>query len=137
EYSSGLPSAADCHVVCYAVSTRPPTTPYASSTGDLTLSFCGDVMLTRRLAVHDEERFLALRSLLRGSDAAFANFESTAREYGEGSPGFTEGTHMTTEPGLVEDLRWLGISFVSTANNHAYDFGEGGVLANLRALDAA
>ena len=44
---------------------------------------------------------------------------------------------MTTEPKLLEDLKWLGINMVSCANNHAFDYGEGGVLANIRHLDEA
>jgi poly-gamma-glutamate synthesis protein (capsule biosynthesis protein) len=120
------------------VSTAPADRgPYRASTGDLRLSLCGDVMLTRRLAVFDEDHYLALRSLLREADGVFANFESTARRYSEGSPGFTEGTHMTTEPRLLEELKWLGVTFVSSANNHSYDYGEGGVLAGINALDEA
>src|SRR5438094_4803177 len=44
---------------------------------------------------------------------------------------------MTTDPKLLEDLKWFGINLVSCANNHAFDYGEGGVLANLRHLDEA
>jgi poly-gamma-glutamate synthesis protein (capsule biosynthesis protein) len=44
---------------------------------------------------------------------------------------------MTTDPKLIEDLKWFGISLVSCANNHAFDYGEGGVLANIRHLDEA
>ena len=44
---------------------------------------------------------------------------------------------MTTDPKLLEDLKWLGINLVSCANNHAFDYGEDGVLANLKHLDAA
>jgi poly-gamma-glutamate synthesis protein (capsule biosynthesis protein) len=55
----------------------------------------------------------------------------------EGTPGITQGTFMTTEPSLLEDLKWLGINLVSCANNHAFDYGEDGVLANLRHLHKA
>ncbi|MFC1905593.1 CapA family protein [Chloroflexota bacterium] len=110
---------------------------YNSEKKDITMAFAGDVMLTRRLSVFKEERFLELRELLRGNEIAFANFESNAREYDEGSPTHAEGTFMTTEPKLLDDLKWLGINIVSCGNNHASDYGEEGVMATIRHLDAA
>ena len=94
-------------------------------------------MLTRRLSVFDEPAYLALRDLFRGCDAGFVNLESVVRRPDEGTPGVTRGTYMTTPPELLSDLSWLGVSMVSTANNHAYDYGEGGVLATLRHLQEA
>jgi poly-gamma-glutamate capsule biosynthesis protein CapA/YwtB (metallophosphatase superfamily) len=110
---------------------------YQAETGDFTLALAGDTMLTRRLKPFKEERFLALRELINGCDAAFANLEGTVHTWEEGTPGITQGTFMTTEPRLLEDLKWLGINLVSCANNHAFDYGEGGVLANIRHLDEA
>jgi len=63
---------------------------------------------------------------------AFSNFESTARDYGEGSPTLRRGTYMTTEPHLLEDIKWFGINLVSCANNHAFDYGEEGILATIQ-----
>ena len=34
-------------------------------------------------------------------------------------------------------MKWLGINLVSCANNHAFDYGEDGVLANIKHLDEA
>ena len=94
-------------------------------------------MLTRRLSVFNEKEFHSLREILRGADAAFTNLEGTVHTWDEGTPGITQGTFMTTHPKLLEDLKWLGINTVSCANNHAFDYGEGGVLANLRHLEEA
>ncbi|HEY3167328.1 MAG TPA: CapA family protein [Candidatus Binatia bacterium] len=110
---------------------------YAAEKGNFTIALAGDTMLTRKLTPFKEERFMALREILRGADAAFANLEGTVHAWDEGTPGITQGTFMTTEPKLLEDLKWLGISMVSCANNHAFDYGEGGVLANIKHLDAA
>jgi poly-gamma-glutamate synthesis protein (capsule biosynthesis protein) len=110
---------------------------YESETGDFTIALAGDTMLTRKLSPFKEERFLALREILRGADAAFANLEGTVHTWDEGTPGITQGTFMTTEPNLLEDLKWLGINLVCCANNHAFDYGEGGVLANIKHLDDA
>jgi poly-gamma-glutamate synthesis protein (capsule biosynthesis protein) len=110
---------------------------YEAEKGELTLALAGDTMLTRKLTPFKEERFLALREILRSSDAVFANLEGTVHHWDEGTPGITQGTFMTTDPKLLEDLKWLGINIVSCANNHAFDYGEGGVLANMRHLDNA
>jgi poly-gamma-glutamate synthesis protein (capsule biosynthesis protein) len=110
---------------------------YEAEQGNFTLGLAGDTMLTRKLLPFKEERFLALRKILTGCDAAFANLEGTVHTWDEGTPGITQGTFMTTEPGLLEDLKWLGINVVSCANNHAFDYGEDGVLANLKHLKKA
>jgi poly-gamma-glutamate synthesis protein (capsule biosynthesis protein) len=110
---------------------------YQADKGNCTIALAGDTMLTRKLTPFKEDQFLALRELLRGADVAFANLEGTVHTWDEGTPGITQGTFMTTEPNLLEDLKWLGISMVSCANNHAFDYGEDGVLANIRHLHDA
>jgi poly-gamma-glutamate capsule biosynthesis protein CapA/YwtB (metallophosphatase superfamily) len=110
---------------------------YQAEKGNFTIALAGDTMLTRKLTPFKEERFMALRDILRGADTAFANLEGTVHDWDEGTPGITQGTFMTTEPKLLEDLKWLGINMVSCANNHAFDYGEGGVLANIKHLDGA
>ena len=110
---------------------------YQAEKGEFTIALAGDTMLTRRLTPFKEERFLALRDILRGTDARFANLEGTVHNWDEGTPGITQGTFMTTDPSLLDDLKWLGVNLVSCANNHAFDYGEGGVLANIRHLDEA
>jgi poly-gamma-glutamate synthesis protein (capsule biosynthesis protein) len=94
-------------------------------------------MLTRRLSVFGEERYQALVNILREADAAFTNLETTVHTWDEGSPGITQGTFMTTDPSLLEELKWMGIKMVSCANNHAFDYGEGGILATIKHLDEA
>jgi poly-gamma-glutamate capsule biosynthesis protein CapA/YwtB (metallophosphatase superfamily) len=110
---------------------------YQSESGSFTIALAGDTMLTRKLTPFKEERFLKLREILCRADAAFANLEGTVHTWDEGTPGITQGTFMTTDPKLLEDLKWFGVNLVSCANNHAFDYGEGGVLANLKHLDAA
>jgi poly-gamma-glutamate capsule biosynthesis protein CapA/YwtB (metallophosphatase superfamily) len=110
---------------------------YEAEKGDFTIALAGDTMLTRKLTPFKEERFLSLREILGSADAAFANLEGTVHTWDEGTPGITQGTFMTTDPKLLEDLKWLGINLVSCANNHAFDYGEAGVLANIRHLDQA
>jgi poly-gamma-glutamate capsule biosynthesis protein CapA/YwtB (metallophosphatase superfamily) len=110
---------------------------YKAENGDFSIALAGDCMLTRKLGVFTEERFQALAQILRRADAAFVNLEGTVHTWDEGTPGMTQGTFMTTDPKLLEDLKWFGINLVSCANNHAFDYGEGGVMANIRHLDEA
>lgn len=110
---------------------------YDSEKGDFTIVLTGDSMLTRQLSVFREERYQTLVNMLREADAAFTNLETTVHTWDEGSPGITQGTFMTTEPRLLEELKWMGINIASCANNHAFDYGEGGILATLRHLDEA
>ena len=110
---------------------------YTSDTGDFAIALGGDCMLTRRLSVYDEPAFLALAKAFRACDAGFVNLETVVRRWDEGTPGITRGTYMTTPPELLEDLKWFGINMVGCANNHAYDYGEAGLLATIAHLDAA
>jgi poly-gamma-glutamate synthesis protein (capsule biosynthesis protein) len=111
---------------------------YDSERGNFTMALTGDSMLTRKLSAFTEERYRALVELLRGADACFTNLETTIREWNEGSPAISRmgrGTFMTTEPWLVDEMRWMGINLLSCANNHAFEYGEEGVLATIRHLE--
>lgn len=110
---------------------------YESESGSIKIALIGDVMPTRRLSVFHEERYLKFREILTSADAAFANLETSVHEYLQGHHGISGGTYMTTEPHLLEDLKWLGVNFVSCANNHAFDYGVEGVEATIKYLNAA
>jgi poly-gamma-glutamate capsule biosynthesis protein CapA/YwtB (metallophosphatase superfamily) len=110
---------------------------YRAESGDIRMLLAGDVMPSRRLAGFNEIDFVRLVDTVRAADVAFANLETTVRERDEGAPNFTQGTPMTTPPRLLDDLKWMGFDLLSCANNHATDYGTGGVLATLAHLDAA
>ncbi|MGV6873125.1 CapA family protein [Pseudochelatococcus sp. B33] len=110
---------------------------YKGDKGDIRMAFTGDTMLTRQLSPFDEPDYTALRELLRGADLAFTNLETNVREPHEGVPILTQGTPMTTPPELLADLQWLGFDLVSSANNHASDYGGEGMVATARHLRRA
>jgi poly-gamma-glutamate capsule biosynthesis protein CapA/YwtB (metallophosphatase superfamily) len=101
------------------------------------ITLAGDCMPTRRISIYDDPNFLALAEIFRTADVGFVNLETVVRRSDEGAPGIQHGTYMTTSPELLEELKWFGINLVSCANNHAFDYGEGGVLATIKHLDAA
>jgi len=90
---------------------------YEAEQGRVTLALCGDIMPSRRLAVFCEPGFLGLREVLQSADARFANLESMVVRYGEGTPALRTGTHMVTEPELLEDIKWFGFNMLSCANS--------------------
>jgi poly-gamma-glutamate capsule biosynthesis protein CapA/YwtB (metallophosphatase superfamily) len=112
---------------------------YEAESGQFSLGLVGDCLLTRRLAVFREERFLRLREILTQTDVTFGNFESNVQRYLDAPhaqrPG--GGTYVTTEPALLDDLRWLGIELVAASSNHADDYGWEGIRETMRALTAA
>ncbi|HLN86621.1 MAG TPA: CapA family protein, partial [Candidatus Limnocylindrales bacterium] len=111
---------------------------YDAEKGNFAIALTGDSMLTRKLSSFDEPQYMRLVQLLRGADACFGNLESTVRAWDEGSPAISRmgrGTFMTTEPSLVQEMKWLGLNLLSCANNHAFEYGEEGVLATMRHLD--
>ena len=109
---------------------------YEAEAGNLTLVASGDTMITRRLSVFREPDFLSLVDLFRSADVGYTNLEMLMHDF-EHSPGMAGGTYTASDPANLKELTWAGINLVSTANNHAYDYGEGGVLTNLRHLKAS
>jgi len=106
---------------------------YDAESGDFKLVAGGDTMITRRLSVFQEDSFLRLRSLFQDADVRFTNLEMLMHDF-EHSPGSAGGTFTGSDPKNLRELEWLGINLVSCANNHSYDYGEGGVLTNLSHL---
>ena len=106
---------------------------YEAEAGNLTITAGGDAMITRKLSVFREKRFTELVELFRDSDVGYANLEMLMHDF-EHSPGSAGGTFTGSNPSNLEELKWAGINLVSTANNHSQDYGEGGVLTNLKHL---
>ena len=109
---------------------------YEAESGDLTLVASGDCMITRKLSVFREPSFVSLVDMFRKADVGYTNLEMLMHDF-EHSPGSAGGTFTGSDPRNLEELKWAGINLVSTANNHAYDFCENGVLTNIRYLDEA
>ncbi len=109
---------------------------YQDEKGDITMALTGDALITRRMSVFKEKRFMDVVQLLRGADVAFTNAEVTFHNY-EVPPTLTPGGgYMAAHPQMAKELQWMGINIVACANNHSYDFGEAGILATINNLDA-
>lgn len=112
---------------------------YEAENGCFTLALVGDTIPTRRLSVFREDRFLALREILRSADACFANLEAPVHRYRDGGhwQNPVGGTYMTTEPRLLEDLKWMGITILACGSSHAEDYGPEGIIQTIDYLEAA
>lgn len=105
----------------------------------LTIALTGDTMVTRSLSVFKEEPYLRMRDILKSADVVFANFEAPAHPYLDDPQPQRDGggTYVTTEPRLLDELKWLGVNLVACGSSHADDYGPKGILDTLRYLDAA
>jgi poly-gamma-glutamate synthesis protein (capsule biosynthesis protein) len=107
---------------------------YEAEQGDISIAVAGDAMIARRMRVFREPAFLKLVELVRATDVSIANLEFLFHDY-ESSWGWSHGTYTRASPHMLEELKWMGFDAVFTANNHAFDFSEGGFLTTLAHLD--
>ncbi|MBI4191212.1 MAG: CapA family protein [Betaproteobacteria bacterium] len=115
---------------------------YESESNDIQIACTGESLISRGLSKFREERFLRMVQMLRDADVAFTNAECLFHNY-EDHPntvaggGSATGTYMASHPRNIKELQWAGIDVVACANNHGSDYGEGGVLTNIKYLDEA
>lgn len=121
---------------------RPPLPVPTASPKPLALLVGGDVDLGRALGQRlvkapDYRPFAHVDRWLSGADVRFVNLESPLSDQG----GELQSPHnplvFNGPPHAAKTLAAAGIDIVSTANNHAFDYGESGVLGTLRSLQSA
>jgi poly-gamma-glutamate capsule biosynthesis protein CapA/YwtB (metallophosphatase superfamily) len=87
-----------------------------------------------------DAEFAKVADLFRGADVGFANQEGAIFDLSHflGYPAAeTGGGYPVQQPSLAGDIRDMGITLVSKANNHTTDYGPEGLLATLSNLSAA
>ncbi len=97
-----------------------------------TFTLTGDSIITRRLSIYRDGPFLKMIGLIRGADVAFTNLEMLFHDYESWPMNESGGTWMRADPALLTDLVWAGFDMVSRANNHAGDYGVGGMRTTTR-----
>ncbi|WP_207204867.1 CapA family protein [Clostridium minihomine] len=107
-------------------------------TNKVTLSSAGDLLAVDVLTPENTPYlFDAIKDFYSDADLVCANLESTVDKY---SPvGRTQVKGQPAKMNTSEEMFWkfrneAGINYFSTANNHAMDWGEQGVLATLNVL---
>lgn len=109
---------------------------YEAEERNIRIAAAGDAMLSHRLSVYREERFLRLAEVLRGADASVCNLEMPIHSL-DMAHMLAEGSYGTSHPDTASELKWMGFNMVSTASNHVFDFGAPGMLASREKLDEA
>ena len=92
----------------------------------------GDAIIERRLSVYTEPAFLDMTARIRSADVAFANFEMLVHDFEFSPAPVSGGTYLGASPFVLDELKWSGFRMISTANNHAMDYGVEGLRNNLR-----
>ena len=107
---------------------------YDAERGDISIAVAGDAMISRRMQAFREPQFLRLVDILRKADVSIANLEFLFHDF-EDSWQWTGGTYTRSDPKNLEELKWMGLNALLTANNHSFDFSEGGFFTTLKHLN--
>jgi poly-gamma-glutamate capsule biosynthesis protein CapA/YwtB (metallophosphatase superfamily) len=108
-----------------------------ASQDEIHIVLTGDAIVNRKLSVYTDPASTGLFKTIQHADAAFTNFETLVHDYAYPAASVSGGAYMSSPSWIPDELKWAGFNLISTANNHAYDFGEQGLLSTLKALDAA
>ena len=107
-----------------------------------TLAAVGDCIITRPLSQNAgrDPEFAAVLKILRAADATYGNMEMSILDLTVSRPGPNPGPDdwpMAAAPAVAKDLKAMGFSILSRANNHALDWGNEGMRETSRWLDEA
>jgi poly-gamma-glutamate synthesis protein (capsule biosynthesis protein) len=103
----------------------------------VTLFLAGDAMIVRPWSHVENRSFRDLVARMRATDAAIVNLETVIHEFRDYAQAQSGGDWLASPPSIAAELTWAGIDMVAHANNHAFDYGAGGLLETLRHVEAA
>ena len=121
-----------------ASAAAPPEGPTLAPS--LTLLLGGDVELARATGqrlLHDPayDPFATLRRELASADVRFVNLEGPLSDQGGETMSRRNPLVFTGPPSGADALARAGVTVVSTANNHAWDYGRPALLETIASLD--
>lgn len=117
----------------YIAAARPA---WAQRTTDLRLTAIGQSLIRYDLRQQPWPDMARVSARLRRSHAVFSNLEVAIRGQREGAPTRALETLHVADPAVIDCLRDLGVTALSTSNNHAFDVGTGGIIDAIEALEA-
>jgi poly-gamma-glutamate synthesis protein (capsule biosynthesis protein) len=88
-----------------------------------TMALTGDSIITMKLSVYREPKYIRMIELIRSADVAFTNLEMLFHDYEPYPMHESGGTYMRAAPEMAKELAWAGFDMVSRANNHTGDYG--------------
>ena len=110
-------------------------TLYAAERNDFDFALAGEALISQGLKMYTEPNYLKMVDVIRGADASYVHLEMLFHNYEHVPTDKRVGTFMRCDPKFIADLQWMGFQLMSTAHNHAIDFGEGGVLKTIENLN--
>jgi len=107
---------------------------YNGDFSSITIALTGDVMLAKRMPSVLPENIKAVSDILKSTDCAIGNLETTVHD-GEGIPeAFPGGGYAMSSSNTLYDLKNMGFKMMACANNHSMDYGHSGLLATIKNL---
>jgi poly-gamma-glutamate synthesis protein (capsule biosynthesis protein) len=102
----------------------------------ITVTAVGDCIISNKISYFKDPQFLKLVEILRAADCAYGNCETTFFRPEDGFPAYKDfDPNVFCYPWGADEIKWLGIDLMSTANNHIMDFDYNGLFATLKHLD--
>jgi poly-gamma-glutamate capsule biosynthesis protein CapA/YwtB (metallophosphatase superfamily) len=107
-----------------------------SPTGNkITLAALGDCIISHKLSVKKDIRFLNMVKLIRNADCTWANCEGPILHTSDVYPTFKDkDINIFFKPWAADEFKWLGIDLMGMANNHTLDYGYEGLFSTMEAL---
>lgn len=96
----------------------------------------GDAMIFRKLPGL-YEGFSEVRDYIAKGDLRFVNLETTVHNFETFGNAESGGSWFCTRPAVLEDVKQFGFNMLSTANNHAMDYGHAGLVKTLEYIEKA
>ena len=98
--------------------------------------FAGDLFVSNRLSNQDICRISPIVAFAKSHDCRFGNLETALLPVNRGTPAmFPGGGYAMADPKCAGDIRRLGFNLLNVATNHAMDYGEGGCIETIKALN--
>src|SRR5438477_517232 len=125
-----------------AASTEPPQAPPVEAAPSIVLAAGGDVNFGREcgqaiLKDVTYDPFAGLNTAWTSADVRFVNLESQLSDQHGLTQSPLHRLIFTGPPGGADVLAQAHVSLVSTANNHAWDYGKGALLETIENLERA
>lgn len=101
----------------------------------LRIVLLGQSLIQRDLCNPPWPGMAAIVRRMAGADVVFTDLESAIDGPGAGPPTRVGEVLHSAPPEVIDCLKALGVTMVTTANNHAWDLGSGGILSAIDELD--
>ncbi|MBI4333012.1 MAG: CapA family protein [Chloroflexi bacterium] len=107
---------------------------------EITIAVAGESIISRRISVLTDDRFLSIIKILREADVRFTHLETLIHDYDgpEVYPGAEGGNTWMRSPRFgADELKWAGFDIASLTPNHILDYSYGGLFSTWEALNKA